>query len=373
MDHYDVRYNISDSLNIVTMKRVIALVDCSIPINTRNQKIIDSIKRTISNAEIHVITWNREGVSLESSPYFHTYNRVAPYADAVAKLKGMYGFKKYIGEVLKHIRPEIIIASHWSNLVLVSGYKTSSQKLIYENLDIPTGGSIIRHISCFFERKSLKKVDLVVHASRFFRPLYKQSISQIILENKPTFSPNKKTSITNKPLKVAFIGSIRYKDILENLVNAIGNNEQFELYFHGGGEDLHAMQEYCKGISNVFFTGKYDYSKILELYHQSDIIWAAYPNRDYNVVYAISNKFHESLYVGVPCIYADHTKLADLVRQENIGFVVDPYNTSNIKDLFNDIASGKIDIDSVKKSMEEFQSKENTWENDFEQLVEFLK
>ena len=103
------------------------------------------------------------------------------------------------------------------------------------------------------------------------------------------------------------------------------------------------------------------------------MIWAGYPNKDYNVVYAISNKFHESLYVGVPCVYSINTELASFVKSNNIGFVVDPYNANDIKTLFNEIASGKIDIEAVKKSMEEFQANESSWEKDFQQLVNFLK
>ena len=41
------------------MTRKIALIDCSIPINTRNQKIINSIKNYYPECEIHIITWNR--------------------------------------------------------------------------------------------------------------------------------------------------------------------------------------------------------------------------------------------------------------------------------------------------------------------------
>ena len=144
------------------------------------------------------------------------------------------------------------------------------------------------------------------------------------------------------------------------------------MYFHGYGEDLQAMKDYCKDVNNVYFTGKYDYSKIVELYHHSDVIWAGYPNKDYNVVYAISNKFHESLYVGVPCVYSDKTELAVHVQKENIGFVVDPYNPTAIKKLFDDIASGQIDVEKIRKSMANYQLKESSWDDDFKKLLSYI-
>lgn len=355
------------------MKKVFAIIDCSIPINTRNQKIINSLKEFIPGCEVHVITWNREGIKLPEDTYFHAYDCIAPYADVIAKLKGMYGFKKYIGKTLDAINPDVIIASHWSNLVLTTGYKKKGQTLVYENLDIPTGGKLVRGVSRFLEFRALKKVDLILYASRFFKSLYPQSIPQYILENKPAYNPSLKEGGLGNPLKIAFIGSVRYKDILVNLVDAVKGNPKFELYFHGSGEDLPAMQDYCKGMNNVFFTGKYDYSTVVSLYHQSDIIWAGYPNKDFNVVYAISNKFHESLYVGVPCVYSDKTMLADFVKEQNIGFVVDPYNVDSIRGLFDAIAKGEIDMVKVKNTMIEYQKSETTWDEDFKQILHYFE
>lgn len=354
------------------MKKVYALIDCSLPINPRNQKIIDSIKLYNPNADVHIITWYREGKTIEQKQYLHAYNRVAPYADVKAKMQGMLGFKKYIGCILEQIKPEVIIASHWSNLVLVSGFKKQNQILIYDNLDIPTGRSIIRAFSCFLERRSLKKVDLIIHASRFFRPLYKQNIAQVVLENKPLFSPNLKKSSVGYPIKVAFIGSVRYKDILMNLVDAVKGSDKYELYFHGYGEDVPAMKEYCKNYKNVFFTGPYKHSDLISLYHNSDIIWAGYPNKDYNVVYAISNKFHESIYTGVPCIFSSNTELAAYVKNENIGFVVDPYSPKDIKNLLEDISNGSINVEIVKESMKRYLSNESSWDDDFKEILKYL-
>lgn len=360
-------------LLVYVMSYRIALIDCSIPINTRNQKIIDSFKKYLPECDIHVITWNRESIELSMDNNFHAYNRKAPYANASAKIKGMYGFRKFIGKNLKALRPDVIIASHWSNLILTSGFKESSQKLIYENLDIPTGGRFVRLISQFLEYRSLNKVDLIVHASRFFKELYPRDIPQLILENKPLYNPSVKEIRVGNPLKISFIGNIRYKNILMNLVNSVKDDSRFELYFHGSGADLSALQSCCAGSTNVYFTGKYEFSKVVSLYHQSDVIWAGYPNKDFNVVYAISNKFHESLYVGVPCIYSEKTRLADFVEKQKLGFVVDPYNVDSIRCLLNSIYSGAIDMAEIKQSMIRFQKTEPTWDEDFKQVLNFIE
>ena len=355
------------------MNSRIAIIDCSVPVNTRNQKIIDSITKFLPTKEVHVITWNRDGRVLENNPYYHVYEKVAPYADYRAKLLGMKGFRSFIGQSLKKIQPSIIIVSHWSNLILTAGFKKDGQKLVYENLDIPTGSGIIRLVSSLLERNALRNVDLIIHASRFFRPLYKMNIPQVVLENKPIFASDFSTIPARYPFRIAFIGSIRYKHILKNLVDAVKDDKRFELFFHGSGEDLDAITEYCNGMPNVYITGAYSYSKVKELYHNSDLIWAAYPSEDYNAIYAISNKFHESLYVGVPCVYSKNTKLAEFVEKENLGFVVNPYSVDEIRSLFDDIVSGKQSLEKVKESMLTYMKKESSWDDDFCAVLNYIK
>lgn len=115
------------------MKKIIAIIDCSIPINSRNQKIINSIKSYYPEYEIHVITWNREGLTLKEKGNFHAYYCIAPYADAKAKISGMFGYKKYIQ---KHSIRFIQISSlHRIGAILFS---LLAQKLKDKNLFMKT-------------------------------------------------------------------------------------------------------------------------------------------------------------------------------------------------------------------------------------------
>ena len=70
------------------------------------------------------------------------YNHIAAYADAKAKVLGMFGFKKFIKATLNEIHADIIIASHWSNLILVVGTKQKDQTIIYEKLCEHPSGTI---------------------------------------------------------------------------------------------------------------------------------------------------------------------------------------------------------------------------------------
>lgn len=140
-------------------------------------------------------------------------------------------------------------------------------------------------------------------------------------------------------------------------------------FFMGEGHDLKALEKYSEGIDNVYFTGRYEYDKIEYLYYNSDIVWAAYPNKDYNVKYAISNKFHESLHYNVPCIFSEKTSLGDLVLRKEIGFVVDPYSVEKIRELLGRILEEREVLSLVKYKMQEYVVTEKDWESQFQDFT----
>lgn len=355
----------------------IVLIDCALPINTRNEKILRSFAHYMPEAELHVITWAREsGKTFDNSisgAEYHIYEKLSPLQNLSRKFINMFGFRRYIGKQLCHINPDIVIASHWSNLILTFSFMHRGQKLIYENLDVPTNKFIVRKLTEIIEHISLLRTDFIIYASRFFESHYSNRIPHFVLENKPMFGVcHIETQPIKDKLKVAYIGSVRYISIMQNLIDAVRGNSHIELYIHGDGPDLESLRQYSTGLQNVQFTGRYSYDDIIHLYQAADVVWAAYPNKDYNVKYAISNKFHESLFVGVPCIYSDHTKLADFVVKHNIGIEVDPYSAKSITAVFEDLISGKIDITEIKHSMMLYQKHETTWDEDFQKLLKML-
>ena len=125
-------------------------------------------------------------------------------------------------------------------------------------------------------------------------------------------------------------------------------------------------------MENISFYGAYSFSQIPKIYEQSDLIWAAYPNKDYNVVYAISNKFHESMSCGKPCIYADKTKLGKYVSINNIGYTVDPYSEKAIRTLINQIKDNLPEYEKCKQNILQKKQYETTWHQDFKEIVNFI-
>lgn len=352
------------------MTHFVVIDDC-FPINTRNRKIIQSLKEYYSDARISVIVWDRNQVFTGCDEEYCVYAQASECGNKFDKLKKMFGFRTFCQSEIKRLNPDVVIASHWNNLVIVPKLR-DDQMLIYENLDVPTEGWLVRKITTWLEHRAMQHATLTVHASRFFEKLYSKRHKQIVLENKPTFNVEPNEYSANKPLRVSFIGGIRYPDILCNLIDTLASDKRFQLNFHGDGHALATIKEHAKGADNVSFTGYYEYKDIEGFYRNTDIIWAAYPNKDFNVKYAISNKFHESLAFGVPAIYSCDTELGEYVNKENIGFEVNPYSVADIRKLFEDIVSGKYDLKGMHSNMIEMRKTFSTWDDDFRILTDSI-
>ena len=350
------------------------VIDTAYPLNFRNEKIIISLKECMPGAQIKVITWDRNKIVQGEIDDYFLYKGDVKLGDRLKKFLYLFRFKKFVEKVLRESEPNLVIASHWDTLFALPRGINKKACVIYENLDIPDGSRIAIKIGTILERISLNKADIITHASRFFEKLFKDcQQKQIILENKPKFASIERKESIGKPFVISFIGTLRYFETLSKLVDAVNGDDRFELRFYGNGPDLDILKDYCKDIPNVHLFGKYEYRDIQGLYKVSDLIWAVYPNKDYNVKYAISNKFYESMYLGVPCVYANETELGDFVDANQIGYTVNPYCVDDIKRKLGEVITDNIFYNKVKDNIYAFAQKETSWDSDFEKLVEAVK
>ncbi len=357
----------------------VLLVDSSYPINTRNTRIVNSLKKIYKQFQPHVCAWNRDKrvESNQEGICYHVYDKPAAYGNPFKKIIALFSYFFYVRSLNLRLQPSVLIASHWDMLVICSLIKTKKQKLVYENLDLPTASSTFaRKLLDRLERFSLKKADLIIFASRFFEGRYSFFHGQkIILENLPLKSVQnsiKKYTYTSDRLKISFIGTVRYFEVMKNLIDSISGLD-VEVLFWGDGPDLEKLKLYAEKNSCVKFFGKYEYDNIRDIYELSDLIWAVYPSQDYNVKYAISNKFYECFMYCRPGIFAKDTCLAELVEQDQIGFTVDPYNEYEIRNLLHKINVNPDLIETLKINLTRSVGRRH-WEDNEELLkIEFDK
>jgi len=353
------------------MKKCI-IIDTSYPINGRNTKFLTMMRMHYPDSVFKVVTWNRRMEKTEFPEEYIVYQKGSELGNRIKKFFNIFGYKSFVKDVINQEQPDVIIASHWDSLFVVPSKNRKKHFVIYDNIDVPEGNVILRSLERIMEKVSIYKADLIIHASRFFKEIYSNyRINQIVIENKPIFEKVTRTDMLSCPIKISYIGNIRYVETLMPLVNAVEHDKRFQLDFYGGGPDLEKMKRYSS--DRIVFHGRYDYNDVASFYLSSDLIWAAYPNKDFNVKYAISNKFHESMCLDTPSIFANETKLGDFVEANKLGFVVNPYNIEDVKRLLNNIASNPEIIAEVRNSIHGYLKTETTWEQDMNVLYKFIE
>lgn len=338
-------------------KGEIILLDSSYPINSRNLRIVEYLD---VNDDVLVITWNRQGTFTTNSDKYRIFSKKSSYGNKIKKLFYIPQYYKFVKQNIYKYNPKIVIASNWDMLVIASLIKCFHKfKLIYENRDMVTSKyNIIKLILSIIEKKALRNTDCIIMASRFYSENYSYyNNEQIVLENKVPSNIKKDIKKKSDKFRISFIGTVRFYDILVNLIKATSNIAFIEIGIYGSGPDLKRIEKYIisYNVNNAKIYGEFLYKDIGSIYANTDLVWSVYPNTDSsNKKYVVPNKYFESIYFETPGIFPQNTKVAELITELNIGYVVDPYSCQEIRALIKYICNNsddlKIKIDNCKEN-----------------------
>lgn len=362
-------------------KRKILFIEGIYPINTRSDRIINTLNKIY---DITITSWDRrKNITKKEDNYrkILIYKSNIGYGKKIRKLLSIFSYYNFIKNKKKEINPDIIIVSQWDMLMLGYLLKKKNEKLIYDNIDmLSCSNFFIEFFLKTIERICLRKCDLMIYASRFFKENYSFfNKKEYIMENFPLKKNFTHKNFSIKPdkkkLKIGFVGTVRYYDILKNIIETVSELDFIEFRIYGIGPDEKKLKRYIEkeNFRNIYFLGGYKYENIGDIYNSLDIVWAAYPNKDRNVKFAISNKFFESLVYSIPTFFANKTRLGDYIKEKEIGFVIDPYNckeffkTLNYNSLLSMIDRIRLNIDKYKLNKSFF------WEDKEDEFLKYLK
>ncbi|MDH0718592.1 glycosyltransferase [Acinetobacter junii] len=355
----------------------ILIIDTTWPINSRTERFRKTLKKHFL---VVVVAWNRGKKNIEKEDAYVLGTEIG-YGNQLKKLFMLPLFFMYIYSVNKIEKPDIIFASHWDSLIcavilkLLGNWKI---KIIYDCLDLPTSSNtLIRKLIIFIEKFCLYFVGLTIFASRYFKPLYPQNLTSYIFENYPSLSLldssteepswikyyDQKASTGYK--NVAWIGVVRYFNIIENILLAIKNTD-INFFVFGDGPELEKVIEavnYHNLNDQVIFFGRYKTSELKYIYEKSDLVWAAYPTNDFNAIYAISNKYFECSFFEKKIILSKKTKMAEGINENPSVILVDEYSSVDIKEKI---------LSNVKNPYIKYEN-DTFWEDEEGKFIDFLK
>lgn len=242
--------------------------------------------------------------------------------------------------IIIKIAPDIIHTQGMDMLKIAVVYKKlfkNQVKIIYEVPDLHRfllgvkphfTERIVQKFLLYEDRKNSKEVDLLIvtsqkHIESYFCNFI--DLDKILcLPNMPDMSVfdeyKKKDSANN--FTIGYIGSIRYKEQIKNLINVAGKCGISVLLagYENKPEEVYLM---CKNLSYVEWFGRFDFkSDAAKLYGKCDVVFSVYDADIENVRMAVPNKLYESIYCQLPIIVAKKTYLSEIVSEMGVGVSV---------------------------------------------------
>jgi glycosyltransferase involved in cell wall biosynthesis len=174
-------------------------------------------------------------------------------------------------------------------------------------------------------------------------------------------------------LTVSYIGNVGIPQNLESLLRIAGRMPEARFIIAGGGSDLERLKGLRaeRGLRNVEFPGFLEWERVLEIYRNSDVLYA---KLDPAYIYAVPSKLYEYLATGLPVVYEGEGAAADLLRSFERVCIVSHGDADGLEECFRSAARGETEQsdDNIEKIRSEYL-RERIFEGLKNELREELK
>lgn len=151
--------------------------------------------------------------------------------------------------------------------------------------------------------------------------------------------PRKQLSYS--PLRIGFIGNVRFFEENYKLLNCLKNDSRYEIHYHGSNADI--VEEYAKsnGFNNVICSGAFQVNETGRYLDECDIINNIFGNENIAVKTLTSIRLFHAAHMHMPILVSKETYMEELINAYGIGYVVD----FDDKDLANHLFEWYKNID----------------------------
>lgn len=281
--------------------------------------------------DFDLFLWNRDsdgGLKKENNIY--TMNCICPFGGSkVKKILPMMQYRKNLLRVLKENQYTHLVLVNTLAPVMISQFvlRYFREKYILDIRDYT------------YEKISYyKKIENQLIQNSYFTTISSRGFLQFIDDNPKIIvnhnisnisqAEEKPTLKRGNPVKIGFVGSVRYPKENIKLINAL-KDENIVLKYVGPEVAGCNIQRYCQdhNIKNVVFQGKFKNHEKAKIYKGIDMINSLYGDFSLEVTTAIPNRYYDALLFKKPIIASKGTYLGSLVEKNNLGLSIDLRNS----------------------------------------------
>ena len=340
------------------MKKNIVILIGFIPIPRIYKRI--EVEKSIGN--LHLICWDR-GNNMLLPPTGDGYEThiigINAESDPIRRIIPYHRFSKKAKKLLETIKPRIIHVQGLDMLKIAVSYKkraSNKVSIIYEVADlhrliIDQQKNLFKRCIRNYLRDEDKRLEpyyelLLITSERFREAYFNSFVSDekiLYMPNIPHLTAfekfNKKKDSSR--FVVGYIGSIRYKEQIKNLIEA-SKRCRINLLIAGYEEGDDEIEQLCKNEPHIEWIGRFDFEEqAAYLYGKCDVIYSVYNADLNNVRVALPNKLYESVYCEMPLIVAKNTYLAQIVKEWGVGLSVSHTDVVELCDVINKLCNDK--------------------------------
>src|SRR5690606_30128063 len=174
--------------------------------------------------------------------------------------------------------------------------------------------------------------------------------------------PNKIENVPNKKrgnLTIMFngwMGCGRGTEIIEGLLNT---NRPIKIIMAGWFSDEHTKKLITRFPDKIDYRGVLPQREALLLTAENaDYILCTYAPTNQNNINASPNKIYDAIQLMTPVIINREVKVSTWIKEENLGYIMDSYNTKNYLKLYEDLVDQKDQFNWSDALKDKY-----TWEN----------
>lgn len=335
----------------------------------RDQRVMKEARYISSlGYKVEILCWDRNNEFKDKEiEYIDNIKikRFFPKAIYGSGWKQIFPFFKFIQECKMYLKNQKYEYLHCQNLDgFLAGYLVNNnKKLIFDMREFYVGRErnkikkvIVKYLVRFAVKKSYRI--LYVNDTQMKNISNKERNKMIYLPNYPNRSLGIVKSISNinsNHLNISYIGGVRQYHEFKNLFDATKEIENTIINIHGMGTSYTQLKKIESEYKNVNITGKYNPSQTADLYNEADLIYCVYSmdNENWRTAYPI--KFYESIITKTPVIVSKGSILEEFLEKNNIGFVVDGSDITEIKKLVTYISRNRNILEEKIKNLEKIQ------------------
>ena len=260
-------------------------------------------------------------------------NQVYRYSDVnsaglLGKLKMFWRFRRYVKDILKKNDYAYVITWQTTGAylfadILLRRYKN---RFVINVRDYVIENNIVFRTIL---KKLVKKSYFTTISSdgfRLFLPkaeyIKVNSVNEEILEN--IFG---RPLVKQGPIKIGFAGNCRYFRESYKLIDALANDNRFELWYCGTNSKV--LEDYAskRMINNVRTMPTFDPKDTIDIMSDFNIVNSAFGNDAMDNSTLMPIRLYTAIAIHRPILVNSNTQLAKEVTKGNIGYVIEDYST----------------------------------------------